>query len=171
MPRKEWLVGAFILVLLAGLSLVWLAPPPGEPAPEVRFNVLDGEPIALDSMRGEPVLIQFWATDCTTCVSEMPDLIALHNALDAEGLNLIGVAMDYDPAERVRRLVARKALPYTIALDDGGAIANAFNNVRVTPTTVLIGADGRVIWQRIGKLDFERLGEEIAREIAKGNTA
>jgi Redoxin. len=79
--------------------------------------------------------------------------------------------MDYDPAERVRRLVARKALPYTIALDDGGAIADAFDNVRVTPTTVLIGADGRVIWQRIGKLDFERLGEEIAREIAKGNTA
>jgi len=171
MPRKEWFIGVFILLMLGGLSLIWLAPPAGEPAPNVRFPVLDDQPIALDAMRGEPVLIQFWATDCTTCVSEMPDLVALHNALQADGLNLIGVAMDYDPAERVRRLVERKALPYTIALDDGGLIANAFNNVRVTPTTVLIDGDGRVVWQRIGKLDFERLEQEIQRELTKERSA
>lgn len=171
MPRKEWLIGLMVFVILGAVSFVWLAPPPGEPAPAIEFEMLNGQSVELASLKGEPVLIQFWATDCTTCVSEMPDLMELHHALHADGLNLVGVAMAYDPEDRVRRLVARKGLPYAIALDNGGVIADAFGNVRVTPTTVLIDAAGRVVWQRIGLLDFDRLHEEITELLPEERSA
>ncbi|AGM41633.1 putative thioredoxin [Spiribacter salinus M19-40] len=159
--RKEWLIGLATLLVLGAVSFVWLSPRGGIPAPELTFNMLDGEAVSLSAYRGEPVLIQFWATDCPTCISEMPELVALYQSLEPAGLNLVGVAMDYDPEERVRNLVARRSLPYPVALDDGARIANAFENVRVTPTTILIDGEGRVVWQRIGLLDFERLHGEI----------
>ncbi len=159
--RKEWFIGLAALLVLGAVSFVWLAPRGGEPAPEVAFRMLDGQPVSLSEYRGEPVLIQFWATDCPTCISEMPELVKLHETLGPAGLNLVGVAMDYDPEERVRNLVTRRNLPYPIALDDGAAVAGAFDNVRVTPTSILIDGEGRIVWQRIGLLDFERLHNEI----------
>lgn len=159
--RKEWLIGLAAILVLGAVSFVWLSPRGGATAPDLTFNMLDGERVELAAYRGEPVLIQFWATDCPTCISEMPELVELYETLGPDGLRLVGVAMDYDPEERVRNLVDRKALPYPVALDDGAVIANSFENVRVTPTTVLIDGEGRVVWQRIGLLDFDRLHEEI----------
>ena len=169
--RKEWLIGLAAILVLGAVSFVWLAPRGGEPAPDITFRMLDGEAVALSEYRGEPVMIQFWATDCPTCIREMPELVTLYEDLGPAGFNLVGVAMDYDPEDRVRNLVERRALPYPIALDDGAAVASAFDNVRVTPTTVLIDGEGRIVWQRIGLLDFERLHEEIRELLPEAQSA
>jgi len=159
--RKEWFGAVIALAVVAMVSYVWLAPPAREPAPAVTLPTLEGESAALSDYRGGPVMVVFWATTCTTCIAEMPDLVALHEKLAGRGLSILGVAMAYDPPEQVRALVKRRALPYEIVLDNEGAIARAFDNVRVTPTTVLIDPAGQIVWQRIGHLDFDAVESQI----------
>jgi peroxiredoxin len=101
----------------------------------------------------------------------MPEVVELHHDLGDDGLTILGVAMDYDPPEQVRALVARRQLPYDIVLDNGGEIANAFNQVRVTPTTILIDPSGGVVWQRIGPIDFEGLREQLRPMLAEERSA
>ncbi|MEX0431646.1 peroxiredoxin family protein [Spiribacter insolitus] len=169
--RKEWLAGLIALVIVGLVGYVWLAPPAREPAPNVDLKMLDGGQEELARYRGEPVMLVFWATTCPTCIDEMPEFIALHEDMADEGLNIVGVAMAYDPPERVAALVERKQLPYEIALDEGGEIATAFNEVRLTPTTVLIDPDGGVVWQRIGHLDFPAVREDIQSMLPEDQSA
>lgn len=159
--RKEWLAGALALIVVIAVGFVWLAPPAREPAPEVTLPLLTGETKALADYQGSPVMVVFWATSCPTCIDEMPQIVELYEELGAQGFNVLGVAMDYDPVDRVNALVERKQLPYTIVIDEGGEIARSFDNVRVTPTTVLIDPDGGVVWQRIGHLNFPAIREQI----------
>jgi len=116
-------------------------------------------------------MVVFWATSCPTCIDEMPDIVALYEELGDQGFNVLGVAMDYDPVDRVRALVERKQLPYTIVIDEGGDIARAFNNVRVTPTTVLIDPQGGVVWQRIGHLNFPAIREQVIGMLGEEQSA
>ena len=168
---KNALTGLVALMVLGALTFAWLGPRSGDPAPEVALQLLDGEAVPLTDYRGGPVLIQFWATDCPTCISEMPELVELYETLGPQGLTLVGVAMEYDPERRVRNLVDRKSLPYPIALDEGARVANAFDNIRVTPTSVLIDAEGRIVWQRIGLLNFDRLHNEIRNLLPEEQSA
>jgi len=138
-----------------------LIPAQGQPAPEVAVTTLSGKRLQLDELQGKPVMLQFWATTCTTCVAEIPHLKDLHGEFTDDGLRLVAVAMPYDPPEQVRRMAQDKALPYTVALDREGAITKAFGDVRLTPTTVLVDAQGRIAWKRQGRLDFNQLKSEI----------
>ena len=169
--RKEWLAGILALIIVAVVGYVWFAPPAREAAPNVGLEMLDGDRAELAQYRGEPVMLVFWATTCPTCVAEMPEVVELHNDLADDGLNILGVAMDYDPRKQVEALVARRQLPYEIVLDNGGAIAAAFNEVRLTPTTVLIDPEGGVVWQRIGPIDFEGLRRQLKPMLATGQSA
>lgn len=169
--RKEWLAGVLALVIVALVGYVWFAPPVREPAPNVRLDMLNGGQAELGEYRGEPVMLVFWATTCSTCVAEMPEVVELHHDLADDGLNIVGVAMAYDPRKQVEALVERRQLPYDIVLDDGGTIATAFNEVRVTPTTVLIDPDGGVVWQRIGPIDFDGLRRQLEPMLAQGQSA
>lgn len=169
--RKEWLAGALALLVVAAVGYVWMAPPAREAAPNVSLPLLDGASAELAAYQGRPVMVVFWATSCPTCIDEMPQIVELYEALGQDGLKVLGVAMDYDPVDRVRALVERKQLPYTIVLDEGGHIARAFNNVRVTPTTVLIDPEGGVVWQRIGHLNFPAIREQVSAMLSEGQSA
>lgn len=171
MPRKEIITGVLALAIVAAVGYLWFAPPAREPAPAVSFEMLGGERLELASLEGQPVLLQFWATTCVTCVAEMPELTRLHQDLADDGLAMLGVAMPYDPPDQVRTMVTEKGLPYRIALDRSGAVTRAFGDVRLTPTSVLIDPQGRVVWQRVGLLDFEALRREIRDMLAAGDTA
>lgn len=159
--RKDMLAGVAATVILIAAALSWVAPWGKPQAPDVALQELDGSQTRLSQFRGRPVVLQFWATTCVTCVAEMPHLIELHEALAPQGLELVGVAMDYDPPRQVRNMVREKGLPYRIALDRDGSIAAAFDDVRLTPTTVLIDPRGRIVWRRMGEIDFQALGERI----------
>jgi peroxiredoxin len=127
------------------------------PAPEVRLTTLAGEALNTASLRGKVVLVNFWATTCTTCVGEMPDLIRTHQKFAARGLETVAVAMDYDPPEQVRAFVEKNQLPFIIALDADGSAARSFDGVRMTPTTFLIDRRGRIERKYLGAPDFNAL--------------
>ena len=106
-------------------------------------------------MRGKPVLVTFWATTCPSCMEEMPHLIDLYHELSPRGLKVIGIAMYYDPPNRVLAVQKSHSIPYTIALDIEAHAARAFGEVELTPTTFLIAPDGRVVYQKTGSMDMD----------------
>ncbi|MCK8517173.1 TlpA family protein disulfide reductase [Methylonatrum kenyense] len=160
--RRDIFIGIAAIVVIAVAAAIWFVPGSGERAPDVTFTTLDGEEIRLSDRAGKPTLITFWATTCATCVQEMPYLKAMYEELGPRGLEIIGVAMDYDPIRDVERLVDARELNYRITHDSDGEIASAFGGVRLTPTTFLIGPRGDIVQRRLGLIDMERLHERVS---------
>ena len=126
-------------------------------APAVSFTSIKGEKIPLDSLRGKVVLVNFWATSCPGCITEMPQLVSTHEKYHAQGYETIAVAMSYDPPNYVLTFTEKNALPFVVSLDLNGEIAQAFGNVKLTPTSFLIDKQGNIIQQTVGELDFAKL--------------
>ena len=91
----------------------------------------------------------------------MPHLISLYDELSDKGLEIIGVAMSYDPPNQVMELINQRRVSYPIALDVDGAIAKAFDNVMLTPTSFLISPDGKIVKHKIGEMDMDKLQQQI----------
>ena len=131
--------------------------------PNISLNIIDGRKIKIDSMKGKPLLVTFWSTTCSTCIKEMPHLVELYNQFNKDGLEIIGIAMPYDPPNRVLELTKKRALPYPIALDIEGLASKAFGNIDVTPTSFLIDSFGNIIQQKTGEMDLEQLRVKIKK--------
>lgn len=130
-------------------------------APDVTFTTLTGQKIALKDLRGKPVVVTFWATDCPSCIKEIPDLIDLYTQYHESGLEMIAVAMYYDPPNHVVDMTKAKQLPYNVALDLNSAFAQAFGGVMFTPSTFLIAPDGSVVKKEIGLFNPAKMKTNI----------
>lgn len=126
-------------------------------APEVTFTTLDGQKISMQSLRGKTVLVNFWATDCSGCIKEMPDLIHTYQQYKDKNLVVIAVAMPYDPPAQVLNYTKEKALPFAVMHDGYGEMVKAFGNVNLTPTTFIFDGNGNRIQKTIGELNFAEL--------------
>ncbi len=161
MKAKDIAIAGFAAGLIALFAYLWTSPSGLKQAPELTLTTLKGEEISLSGLRGRPVLVTFWATSCPGCLEEMPHLIELYHELHDQGLEIIGIAMSYDPPNHVVNLVERRAVPYPIALDLEERAALAFGDVRLTPSSFLIAPDGRIVQQKIGEMDMQRLRDTI----------
>lgn len=161
MKLRDSFIALFALLLAGVLGWVWLAPSGFQTAPDVQFSTLDGRSIRLAELRGKPVLVTFWATTCTGCIKEMPHLISLYRELAPRGLEIIGVAMNYDPINDVIALTKNRQIPYPIAHDTQNRAAQAFGDVRLTPTNILIAPDGHIVQQQIGDMDMMAMRAKI----------
>ena len=153
MSRTQKLGVLFLSLLLSAGLFYWLNPAPTRVA-DLQFTTIEGQTLSLHALRGKPVLVTFWASDCHVCLEEIPDLIKLHQQ---QSLTIIAVAMPYDPPHRVMAIATDMQLPYAIALDPGAEISNAFGDVKFTPNSFLIDPQGRVIMQKTGRLDMSVL--------------
>ena len=131
-------------------------------APDVTLATVTGKKIALRDLRGKPVLVTFWATDCPGCIKEIPHLIDLYTHYHRQGLEIIAVAMTYDPPNHVIALTEDLQLPYNVALDLNGEIAHAFGDVQLTPSTFLISPQGLIVQQKTGAFDPAEMKNLIA---------
>jgi peroxiredoxin len=161
MKAKDISIALFAVVLIGVLAYVWFSPSGLKQAPSLAVTTLEGERVSLEQLRGKPVLVTFWATTCPGCVKEMPHLVELYQALAPRGLEIVALAMAYDPEEQVREMVKLKQLPYKVALDSDGAAARAFGDVKLTPTSFLIDPSGRIVQQKLGELDMNALHGRI----------
>jgi cytochrome c-type biogenesis protein len=128
-----------------------------EPAPEVELKTVDGKSLKLSDLRGQVVLLNFWATWCVPCRSEIPSLNAMHHDLSGRGFKVLGVSTT-DTAELVRDYQKDVKQEYTVALGDD-SVANKFS-VGVLPTTFIIDRQGRIRHKVIGektRAQFEAL--------------
>src|SRR5436190_16003137 len=107
-------------------------------APQVHFATLAGPTIDTSELRGKVVLVNFWATWCASCLRETPKMIETYRKYAPRGYEVIAVAMRGDPAAGVAAFATQRALPFTVALDSSGEVAQRFGDIRVTPLSVLI---------------------------------
>lgn len=155
----KFVIYAVLGVVLA--AMLYLGLTQKNSAPALTMTTLSGQTINLAQLRGKTVLVNFWATSCPGCVKEMPHLIDVYQRYHSKGLEIVAVSMNYDPAEQVRQFNAEHRLPFPVVMDTRGDIARAFGEVKLTPTTFLIDAEGNIAEQTIGDLDFVKLQQRL----------
>jgi peroxiredoxin len=125
--------------------------------PQGEFVLLDGSKISSEELKGKVTLVNFWATSCTTCVAEMPELIATYEKYHQKGYETLAVAMSYDPPNFVVNFAQTRKLPFKVALDHSGSNAKDWGNIEITPTTFLVDKDGKIVKRFVGSPNFEEL--------------
>jgi len=138
-----------------------------EALPTVAYTLLDGRPAQLSQLHGQVVLVNFWATSCAVCVQEMPALVDTWRRYRGRGFETLAVAMQHDPPALVARFAESRALPFGVVIDNTGAVAQAFGNVRATPTTFLLDKRGQVAERIVGAPDFARLHRTLEDLLAE----
>ncbi|MDD5394046.1 MAG: TlpA disulfide reductase family protein [Thiothrix sp.] len=155
--------GLAILALIAGvLAFFLLMPSQGLKGIPSALNVqtIDGESLNLDTLKGKPYMLVFWSTTCPGCVGEIPALQALDKKMQGTGFRIIAVAMPYDEAPEVKAMRTQKGITYTVAHDQSGDLAKQFD-VRVTPTSFLVDANGTIAVQKLGEWNPTELEQKV----------
>ncbi len=157
------------LVLAAAVGTgAWVALDTGRaPVPESTFLLLDGSQHSSAALRGKVTLVNFWATSCTTCVAEMPALAATYQKYQSQGFDTLAVAMSYDPPQYVLNFAQSRQLPFKVALDNTGAVAKAWGDVQLTPTTYLVNKRGEIVKSYVGAPNLPDLHQLIEKLLAE----
>ena len=167
--RRRWLaagVGAAAAVAGAGLAWQRLQPhaaPAALSETETAFwasgfNAPAGDAVAMQSFRGKPLVLNFWATWCPPCVEELPLLNGFYREQKARGWQVVGLAIDQPTA--VRQFLQRLPLDFPIALGGLGGtdMARSLGNLAGgLPFTVVFGADGNILHRKMGQVTADDL--------------
>ena len=122
----------------------------GDRAPSYSGTLLEGGALALEELRGEPVLVNLWATWCAPCREEAPFLESLHRDWEGAGLRVVGISIDAAGATGdVRRFLEEFDVTYPVVHDPNQEVMRRFGAIGL-PSTYLIDADGVVRWVRLG---------------------
>jgi peroxiredoxin len=135
-------------------------------APASTFVLLNGSKIDTASFKGKVILVNFWATSCTTCVAEMPKIISTYDKYKSKGFDTVAVAMSYDPPAYVVNYAETRKLPFKVAIDNTGAVAKAWDEVKLTPTTYIVNKQGQIVKRYVGEPDFAELHALIEKLLA-----
>ncbi len=138
-------------------------------APSVKFKNLQGQDVSLDSLKGEVVLVNFWATWCEPCEFEIPWMIEFQQKYSPRGFTVLGVAMDDQGLSVVQPFVdtrrfdvggKKSAMDYPIVIGNDD-IAQKFGGLIGFPTTFLITRDGKIAKRIIGIVNHDELDKHI----------
>jgi thiol-disulfide isomerase/thioredoxin len=148
---------------LAAVSLTSQTPlRQGSVAPAFTLTTLAGSPANLSDYKGRPVLINFWASWCTPCRSEMPDIVAAYRAHQDTGLEVLAINLtDQEGMKDVRKFAAEFQMPFPVLLDEKGRVRRLYALVGV-PTSVFVGSDGVVRLVNPGPITDEALERGLA---------
>ena len=167
MANKAIVAGIAAAVILAAGAAVYVADA-NEAAPASTYVLLDGSKKTTADLKGRVTLVNFWATSCVTCVGEMPKMIATYDKYHGKGYDMLAVAMSYDPPSYVVNYTETRKLPFQIAIDNTGAVAKAWGEVQLTPTTFLVNKRGEIVKRYVGEPNFAELHQLIEKLLAEG---
>lgn len=143
-----WMGFGSLIAVAAGPLEAWN----GEPAPPLVLNDVRGVSHDLARYRGKVVLVNFWATWCEPCRHEMPSIERLREKLSGKPFAVFAVNVD-EPDARVRAFLAQTNLSLPVLMDRNKKVTRDWN-VRVLPTTFVIGPDGRTRYRFVGDIDW-----------------
>ncbi|RZL94520.1 MAG: TlpA family protein disulfide reductase [Variovorax sp.] len=167
--KKALYVAATAVVLAVGVATgigVYLGSG-AMAAPASSFVLLDGTRKTTSDLKGKVTLVNFWATSCVTCVGEMPKVVATYDKYKSQGYDTLAVAMSYDPPSYVVNFAETRKLPFGVAIDNTGAVARAWGDVQLTPTTYLVNKRGEIVKRYVGEPDFTELHRLIEKLLAE----
>lgn len=156
--KKNKIISIFLIAFVAVLLFLSLQT---NSVKNLNLITINGEKITSQQLLGKITLINFWATDCPGCINEMPGLIETYNQYKDQGLEVIAVAMYYDPPSRVISFTKNNNLPFPVVLDTNKEIISKFNNVKLTPTSIILDKNGYVINTIIGEIDFNEFNKNL----------
>lgn len=161
--RGLWMVFLLLAISLAGgcqSSPQSNAPGPTGTAPDFVLTDLDGQSVRLSDLRGHAVLLNFWATWCSPCRAEMPDLQVIHEEYGGDGLVILAANIN-ESRDGVQEFVTHYSLTFRVLLDSSGQVARLYQ-VRGIPTTFFIDRDG-VIRDRVvgGPMKREYIASKV----------
>lgn len=149
-PDSPTAVGPLAPAQLARLGL--RRSPGGMLPPEFSLRTLEGETVSLTALRGQVVLLNFWATWCLECRQELPALETLHRRFGPRGLAVVGINTRESPID-VRSYVRDRGLTFPLLLDSGGTVTRGYGVIGL-PTTFLVGRDGRPAALAVGAREW-----------------
>lgn len=158
-------VAAIVVVVAVGAATFFSTAPAAAPAS--NFVLLDGSKKTTADLQGRVTLVNFWATSCVSCVAEMPKLVSTYQKYQAKGYDTLAVAMSYDPPSYVVNFAQTRQLPFPIAIDNTGAVAHAWGDVQLTPTSYLVNKRGQIVKRYVGEPDFAELHQLIEKLLAE----
>ena len=168
---RRWWLGSVAAAGLAGGA--WLANHQSnraEPAPDgfwsLSFDTPDGGSIELSTLRGKPLVVNFWATWCAPCVREMPEIDRFYMDHRSKGIQVLGLAID-SPTP-VREFLGRVKVRFPIGLAglDGTELVRQLGNERGgLPFTVALTAEGHVLKTKLGETNYEELAVWVEKLI------
>jgi thiol-disulfide isomerase/thioredoxin len=166
--RRYFLYGSVgVAAAGAGAALAWWKLEPGEAGDNataelwpMTFQTPDGATLAMQSLRGKPLLLNFWATWCPPCVEELPLIDSFFKQNSAKSWQVVGLAIDQPSA--VRAFLKRIPLSFPIGLAGlgGTELSKGFGNTSGgLPFSVVIGPSGQVLQRRIGRVTAADLAQ------------
>ncbi|NTW49610.1 MAG: TlpA family protein disulfide reductase [Chlorobiales bacterium] len=171
---KSWAIigGVFLVLFLTGLHrplisglqqvVLWtglMKPEINLPAEEqlpadYHFDLvtLDGKPVSLADFKGKPVFMNFWATWCTPCIAEMPNIHSLYTKIDPDKIAFVMVSLDDDP-NTAAKFIEQKGYTFPVYRISGGR-PQAYSSQTI-PTTYIISPNGKIVAKRQGLASYD----------------
>jgi peroxiredoxin len=139
------------------------APVVGAPAPDFSLatSTSSNQPMTLSALKGQVVLINFWATWCIPCKLEMPAIQRKYDVLKGQGFTVLGVD-DSEPADAIQAFAGSLNLDFPILLDPGAAI-NQLYHVRGYPTSFFVDRQGRIAVEHVGMMSEVQLEDYLTK--------
>lgn len=135
----------------------------GKPAPDFTLNGLDGKAVRLSDFKGKPVFINFFATWCTPCRQEMPDLETVWKANQNNGLVVLEINLtDQDTVADVQKFVKEFGLTMPIVLDEKGMVSTLYR-VGPIPSSYFVSKDGTLVAVQVGSMSRATMDQRIAK--------
>lgn len=154
--RAAWLLAAGLAVVVVLLAARGCDGGKAKAPP----TMLDGQPVDLSALRGKPLVLNFWASWCPPCVSEMPDLERAYREYRGRGVRFLAVALD--DADEVRTFVEENKITLPVAVDEERVLGRKYG-VGNIPTTYFLNSDGTIAQKHVGAMDYEEFRAAIEK--------
>jgi peroxiredoxin len=133
----------------------------GDVAPDFELATLDGQLIKLSNLKGQPVLVNFWATWCGPCKEEMPLIVAAYAAHQAEGLRVLAIdTTAFDDVQDVKKFVANYQMTFDVLLDVDDSVGTGWNTLGL-PSSYFIDRTGKIVAVNIGQMTASELNASL----------
>ncbi len=143
-------IAALAALLFFAVALAGAAAVPSKMAPAWKLKDVDGNTVTLDQFRGKVVVLDFWATWCPPCRTEIPGYIALQKKYAADGLVIVGVSVDTDGVAPVKKFIKDMGMNYIVVMADDD-IQDAYGPIGGYPTTFIIDREGHIRDKKLGR--------------------
>jgi len=152
LPLRNRFVFTVLALVVGSTGPAFAAPAQGPPgavaAPHFRLPTFTGVAVDSDSLRGEVILVDFWASWCAPCERSFPWLTALDTQYRTKGLRIVAINLD-KKRDAAEKFLGRHEVPFVVAFDPEAVSAKAFQ-VPGMPTTFLIDGAGNILYSHVG---------------------